>query len=145
LLPDHNLLKNIKGFIDQDEGKRLYDIALEAGKLGPCLEIGSYCGKSTIYLGTACRKTGTILFSIDHHRGSEEQQPGQEYFDSELFDSQTGCIDTFKEFRKTIETKLPLQTTMPGPVTSFPEAIFLSTISLKTLQRAVRPPIIFII
>jgi len=104
LLPDQTLLKNIKGFLDQDEGRRLYDIALEAGKLGPCLEIGSYCGKSTIYLGTACRETGSILFSIDHHRGSEEQQPGQEYFDPELFDAQTGCVDTFKEFRKTIAT-----------------------------------------
>ena len=50
----------------------------------------------------ACREAGTILFSIDHHRGSEEQQPGQEYFDPELFDAQTGFVDTFKIFRKTI-------------------------------------------
>jgi len=104
LLPDQNLLKNIKGFLDENEGQHLYEIALEAGKLGPCLEIGSYCGKSTIYLGTACRETDSILFSIDHHQGSEEQQPGQEYFDPELFDAQTGCVDTFKIFRKTIET-----------------------------------------
>jgi len=104
LLPDQKLLKNIKGFLDEDEGRRLYEIALEAGRLGPCLEIGSYCGKSAIYLGTACREACTILFSIDHHRGSEEQQPGQEYFDPELFDAQTGCVDTFKNFRKTIAT-----------------------------------------
>jgi len=104
LLPDQNLLKNVKGFLDEDEGRRLYEIALEAGRLGPCLEIGSYCGKSTIYLGTACREAGSILFSIDHHRGSEEQQPGQEYFDPELFDAQTACVDTFKNFRKTIAT-----------------------------------------
>jgi len=104
LLPDQKLLKNIKGFLDEDEGRRLYEIAVEAGRLGPCLEIGSYCGKSAIYLGTACRKTGTILFSIDHHRGSEEQQPSQEYFDPELFDAQTGCVDTFKNFRKTLVT-----------------------------------------
>jgi len=100
---NQNLLKNIKGFLDQDEGRRLYEIAVEAGRLGPCLEIGSYCGKSTVYLGTACREAGTILFSIDHHRGSEEQQPGQEYFDPDLFNPQTNCIDTFKEFRKTVE------------------------------------------
>ena len=104
MLPDQNLLKNTKGFLDQDEGRRLYEIALEAGRLGPCLEIGSYCGKSAIYLGTACREAGTVLFSIDHHRGSEEQQPGQEYFDPKLFDAQTGCVDTFKAFRKTIAT-----------------------------------------
>jgi predicted O-methyltransferase YrrM len=104
LLPDKKLLKNVKGFLDQEEGKRLYEIALEAGRMGPCLEIGSYCGKSTIFLGSACREAGTILFSIDHHRGSEEQQPGQEYFDPELFDAQTGCVDTFKNFRKTMVT-----------------------------------------
>lgn len=97
------LLRNVKGFLDKDEGRRLYDIALEASRLGPCLEIGSYCGKSTIYLGTACRENRATLFSIDHHRGSEEQQPGEEYFDPELFDPQTGGVDTFREFRKTIE------------------------------------------
>jgi len=113
LLPDQNLLKNIKGFLDENEGQHLYEIALEAGKLGPCLEIGSYCGKSTIYLGTACRETGSILFSIDHHRGSEEQQPGQEYFDPELFDAQTGCVDTFKIFKKTIETSDLEDTVVP--------------------------------
>jgi len=100
---DVKLLKEIKGFLDEEEGEALYKIALEASKIGPCLEIGSYCGKSSVYLGTACRENNGILFSIDHHRGSEEQQPGEEYFDPELFDPETGRIDTFKEFRKTIE------------------------------------------
>jgi predicted O-methyltransferase YrrM len=98
-----DLLDSVKGFLDRDEGQRLYEIALEAGRQGPCLEIGSYCGKSTLYLGSACKRNKSILFSIDHHRGSEEQQPGQAYFDAELLDPETGCIDTFKEFRKTIE------------------------------------------
>jgi predicted O-methyltransferase YrrM len=71
--------------------------------IGPCLEIGSYCGKSTIYLGTACKENNGILFSIDHHRGSEEQQPGEEYFDTDLFDHESGRVDTLKEFRNTIE------------------------------------------
>ncbi|MDY6790378.1 MAG: class I SAM-dependent methyltransferase [Thermodesulfobacteriota bacterium] len=113
MLPDQDILNKIKGFLDEDEGRRLYEIALEAGKLGPCLEIGSYCGKSTVYLGTACRKSGSILFSIDHHRGSEEQQPGQEYFDPELFDARIGCVDTFKNFRKTITTTNLEDTVVP--------------------------------
>jgi predicted O-methyltransferase YrrM len=97
------LLRDTKGFLDEEEGRGLYEIALEASKLGPCLEIGSYCGKSTLYLGAACGKNNGILFSIDHHRGSEEQQPGEEYFDPELFDPQSCSVDTFREFRKTIE------------------------------------------
>ena len=92
----------VKGFIADNEANRLYDLAREAALLGPCLEIGSYCGKSSVYLGTACKKNSTVLFSIDHHGGSEEQQPGEEYFDPELLNKETGKIDTLRCFRKTI-------------------------------------------
>ena len=101
--PDIQRIDQIKGFLDPEEGMRLFDIALEASRLGPCLEIGSYCGKSAIYLGTACKAGNTILFSVDHHRGSEEQQPGEEYFDPELFDVRAYQMDTFPLFRKTID------------------------------------------
>ena len=100
---DPELISATKGFLDEDEGRCLFEIALEASRTGPCLEIGSYCGKSTIYIGTACKTNDGILFSIDHHRGSEEQQPGEAYFDPALFDPETGRVDTFNEFRKTLE------------------------------------------
>ena len=100
---DKKILDEVKGFLDAQEGMSLYELALEASKMGPCLEIGSYCGKSTIYIGLACKKNNGILFSIDHHRGSEEQQPGESYFDPDLFDPETNRIDTFKAFRRTIE------------------------------------------
>ena len=99
----NQLINNVKGFLDKEEGKYLYEITKKAAKLGPCLEIGSYCGKSTIYIGTACKEENGILFSIDHHRGSEEQQPGEEYFDPELYDSNSCRMDTFNTFRVTIE------------------------------------------
>ena len=95
-------LDTIKGFLDPEEGRGLYGIALQASRLGPCLEIGSYCGKSAVYLGSACRENGAVLFSIDHHRGSEEQQPGEAYFDAELFDFSTFAMDTFPLFRRTL-------------------------------------------
>jgi MMP 1-O-methyltransferase len=95
-------INNVKGFLDEREAQCLYKLAREAGKKAPCLEIGSYCGKSSVYLGTACKENSTVLFSIDHHVGSEEQQPGQEYFDPDLFDKETGKVDTLKHFRKTI-------------------------------------------
>ena len=100
---DEELIRSVKGFLDEDEGRCLYEVALKASRLGPCLEIGSYCGKSTLYLGSACKSTDAILFSIDHHRGSEEQQPGEEYFDPALIDPRTGRVDTFREFRETLE------------------------------------------
>jgi predicted O-methyltransferase YrrM len=100
---DESRINSIKGFLDHDEGLTLYEFALKASRLGPCLEIGGYCGKSTIYLGLACRENNSILFSVDHHRGSEEQQPGEEYFDPELFDTKTFRMDTFSHFRQSIE------------------------------------------
>jgi len=101
---DSNLIEKVKGFLDPEEGMALYEIAKEAGGFGPCLEIGSYCGKSTMYLGSACKEKNSILFSIDHHSGSEEQQPGEEYFDPDLYNDTAGRVDTFNEFRKTIKT-----------------------------------------
>ena len=100
--------------MDPEEGRALFEIALEASRRGPVLEIGSYCGKSAVYLGSACRENGAALFSIDHHRGSEEQQPGEAYFDPALFDFKNFCMDTFPSFRRTLtlagleETVVPL-------------------------------------
>lgn len=100
---DPYFLERIKGFLDPQEGERLYGLALAVSSRGPCLEIGSYCGKSSVYLGSACRRNGGILFSIDHHRGSEEQQPGEAYFDPDLFDPASGRVDTLRAFRDTID------------------------------------------
>ncbi len=100
--PNENLIDRTKGFLDKEEGMRLYQIGLEAAKLGPCLEIGSYCGKSTLYLGAACQKNNSTLFAVDHHSGSEEQQPGEGYFDPETYDIRQGRMDTFPLFRKAL-------------------------------------------
>ena len=96
------ICEQVKGFLEEEEGCRLHDVALAASRMGPCLEIGSYCGKSAVYIGTACRNNGGTLFSIDHHAGSEEQQPGEMYFDPELYDHAAGRVDTFGAFRRTL-------------------------------------------
>ncbi len=95
--------KTVKGFLAPEEGERLYDLALDAARLGPCLEVGSYCGKSTVYLGSACRARGNLLYAIDHHRGSEEHQRGEEYHDADLYDAAAERMDTFREFRRTLQ------------------------------------------
>lgn len=93
-------IEQIKGFLDPAEGEALYRAALEVAAVGPVLEIGSYCGKSTIYLGSACRQTGNTLFAVDHHAGSEEHQPGEMFHDPLLFDSADQRMDSFREFRR---------------------------------------------
>ena len=92
----------IKGFLDPAEGRALYDAALACAPRGPCVEIGAYCGKSAVYLGAACQAAGGVLFSIDHHRGSEENQPGWDYFDPELWDEAAGSLDTLPFLRRTL-------------------------------------------
>ena len=109
----HRLAETVKGFMDAAEGRRLYELALDASRLGSCLEIGSYCGKSAVYLGSACRRNRGVLFSVDHHRGSEEQQPGEEYFDPELFNPATFRVDTLNSFRHTLETAGLEETVVP--------------------------------
>jgi predicted O-methyltransferase YrrM len=93
----------VKGFMPEDEGLALHDAALAAGRLGPLLEIGTYCGKSAVYLGAAARACGTVLFSVDHHRGSEENQAGWEHHDREVVDPETGRMDTLPFFRRTLQ------------------------------------------
>ena len=107
------LFGRVKGFLDAAEGEALYAVAREAGKIGPCLEIGSYCGKSTVCIGAACRETNRTLFTIDHHTGSEEQQPGEEYFDPDLFDFRTFRVDTFTTFGETLRKADLLDTVVP--------------------------------
>jgi predicted O-methyltransferase YrrM len=106
-------VSKVKGFLAEEEGLKLFELALEACSLGPCLEVGSFCGKSAIYLGIACKMKGRTLFTIDHHRGSEEQQPGQPYFDSDLFDSKTGMIDSLQYFRAVIQKARLEETVVP--------------------------------
>lgn len=92
----------VKGFLADNEAAALYAWAYEVAELGPCLEIGSYCGKSSIFLGCACQSKDSVLFSIDHHRGSEEHQLGEQYHDAELFDADARVVDTFPVFRRNI-------------------------------------------
>jgi MMP 1-O-methyltransferase len=92
------------GFMPDDEGLALHRAGLDAARVGPLLEIGSYCGKSAVYLGAAARDKGTVLFTVDHHRGSEENQAGWEHHDPALVDPETGRMDTLPRFRRTIET-----------------------------------------
>lgn len=88
-----------------DEGRALHDAAVESARRvgGPLVEIGTYCGKSGVYLGAAARAVDTVLFTVDHHRGSEENQAGWEHHDHDLVDPATGRIDTLPHFRRTIE------------------------------------------
>jgi predicted O-methyltransferase YrrM len=95
-------LDRVKGFLDPAEGEALYYAALGAAGLGPVVEIGGYCGKSALYLGAACKHRGATLLSIDHHRGSEENQPGWEYHDPDLWDAEAGSLDTLPHFRRNI-------------------------------------------
>jgi predicted O-methyltransferase YrrM len=92
-----------KGFMPDDEGLALYAAGRDAASVGPLLEVGSYCGKSAVYLGAAARAGGTVVFSVDHHRGSEENQAGWEHHDPEVVDIETGRMDTLPFFRRTIE------------------------------------------
>lgn len=91
-----------RGFMPGEEGRALHAAAAAVAVDGPLLEVGSYCGKSALYLGAAARALGRVLFSVDHHRGSEENQPGWEWHEPDLVDPDAGVIDTLPVFRRTV-------------------------------------------
>lgn len=91
-----------RGFMPSDEGLALYETAASLQVAGPLLEVGSYCGKSALYLGAAAQRGGRLLFCVDHHRGSEENQAGWEHHDPEVVDPASGMIDTLPFFRRAV-------------------------------------------
>lgn len=104
---------NIKGFLADDEADALFRYAAETAQLGPVLEIGSYCGKSTICLGLASRAHNSVVYALDHHRGSEEHQPGEMFHDPDLFDALTEGVDSFREFRRNVDAAGLANTVIP--------------------------------
>lgn len=98
-----DVARSTKGFMPDDEGLALHLAGITAGAFAPMVEIGSYCGKSAVYLGTAARQVGTVLFTIDHHRGSEENQAGWEHHDPDVIDPGTGRMDTLPFLRRTLD------------------------------------------
>jgi predicted O-methyltransferase YrrM len=95
-------IDQVKGFLDPEEGRALQRALSAGAALGPALEIGAYCGKSAIWLGSAAKALGIPLFSVDHHRGSEENQPGWIYHDADLWDAEANAMDTLPHMRRAL-------------------------------------------
>jgi MMP 1-O-methyltransferase len=94
--------ESARGFMPPDEGLALWEAARSVAVAGPLLEVGSYCGKSAVYLGAAAQAEGRVLFCVDHHRGSEENQAGWQWHEPDLVDPETGRMDTLPRFRRTV-------------------------------------------
>jgi predicted O-methyltransferase YrrM len=97
------LADQVTGFMPADEGRTLYDTAVRYLGDGAGVEIGTYCGKSTLLLGAAAQQCGGVVYTIDHHHGSEEHQPGWEYHDESKVDPVTGLFDTLPTLRHTLD------------------------------------------
>ena len=95
-------IESVKGFMPKNEGDALLNWAKEFSRIGPILEIGTYCGKSTLYLSKGASIQNELVYSIDHHLGSEEHQFNEEYFDEETYDFSKNRVDTFPLLIKNI-------------------------------------------
>mgnify|MGYP001592093563 FL=1 len=105
--------QDIKGFLAEDEAETLFRHAQNASQMGPLLEIGSYCGKSTICLGLGSKPNDSVVYALDHHRGSEEHQLGEMFHDPDLYDDSSAAVDTFREFRRNIDRARLADTVIP--------------------------------
>jgi MMP 1-O-methyltransferase len=107
-----------KGFMPRDEGLALFGYARSVGERtsqGTWLEVGAWCGKSALYLGAAAEETNCVLYSLDHHHGSEENQIGWEHFDESLVDPADGRLNTLPLWQRTI-AEANLESTVIGLV-----------------------------
>ena len=100
---DFDKLNDLKGFMPQHEGKALAKWAEQFSTMGPALEIGTFGGKSSLYIAAGSSINDQLVFTIDHHQGSEEHQAGEEYFDPDLKSKDGDGIDTLPFFLDTIE------------------------------------------
>ena len=102
-MSDLNKFDSIKGFLAHEEGLFLYELTKKYCLKNFAVEVGSYCGKSACYIGQACKENKTYLMTIDHHRGSEEQQYGEEYFDPDEYNYEKEIVDTLPTLLKNIQ------------------------------------------
>ena len=89
---------DVKGFLNDKEAKKLQELFLNVHHLGSVLEIGTYCGKSTLNFAVVARKIDGLIYTVDHHTGSEEHQLGEEYHDEDLYDRRLEKFNTLPEF-----------------------------------------------
>ena len=94
--------RGVKGFMPDDEGRALFEAGLEERDGGTWLEVGAWCGKSAVYLGAAAEERGAVLYSLDHHHGSEENQRGWPSFDEHLVDAVDGRLNTLSRWQRTV-------------------------------------------
>lgn len=95
---------DVKGFLSDKEAKKLQELFLNVHHLGSVLEIGTYCGKSTLNFGLIAKKIGGLIYTVDHHTGSEEHQLGEEYHDEDLYDKRLKKFNTLPEFLKNLRS-----------------------------------------
>ena len=95
---------DVKGFLSDKEAKKLQELFLNVHHLGSVLEIGTYCGKSTLNFALVAKKIDGLIYSVDHHTGSEEHQLGEEYHDEDLFDKRLEKFNTLPELLKNLRS-----------------------------------------
>jgi MMP 1-O-methyltransferase len=83
--------ERVEGFLSDSEGETLYNLAKNCKGNGVIVEIGSWKGKSTIWLGSGSKAGNKVkVYAIDPHTGSSEHQKESEK------------VWTFEEFKKNI-------------------------------------------
>jgi MMP 1-O-methyltransferase len=72
------IVSDVAGWLDPDEGRLLYRLAAEADPAGHIVEIGSWHGRSTIWLAAGARAgRGARVFAIDPHTGTHLRKAGE--------------------------------------------------------------------
>jgi predicted O-methyltransferase YrrM len=67
-----SVVSHVEGWLSDEQGRALYRAAAATTGRGAIVEIGSWKGRSTIWLASAARLTGRCVYAIDPHTRSNE-------------------------------------------------------------------------
>jgi predicted O-methyltransferase YrrM len=107
-----DLSDKVEGWLELSEGELLYDLAKGCRGTGAIVEIGSWKGKSTVWIAQGSKKgSRTKVFAVDPHVGSPEHQAAEgsvwtlREFEENM--RKTGCSDIVEPIVKTSEAAAP--------------------------------------
>lgn len=87
-----SIADTVEGWLTDREGQTLYNLAKNCKGEGVIVEIGSWKGKSTIWIGNGSKNGNSVLiYAIDPHTGSLEHQ------------KENNFVKTFEDFKKNIK------------------------------------------
>ena len=107
------IAERVDGWLSERQGRELFRAALACAGRGAIVEIGSWKGRSTVWLAAAARRAGTIVYAVDRHEASREDPTARTYDDFRRNLTAAGLLD---HVRPLVMSSREAERILEGPV-----------------------------